>query len=145
MITPSSYTHGHVWSLLHKDPLWLLTIDELDSLPSHTFVHSISGDEHVVSDIIDRETRFGYTAYGLRESQFLTPEGYEAAAVSAAKDHVLDALAHELDQQGVYPYDEEDNPIELLSLADAVVERLIREGVTIPETIRELHRQVDKA
>lgn len=64
----------------------------------------------------------------------MIPEGYELAEVSAAKDHALDALQRELDQQGIGSYD-----IELISLADAVVERLIKEGVVIPDTMCDLN------
>ena len=142
MIIPGSYTHGHAWNLLEEDPLWLLTIDELDSLPSDTVVLSIAGGVHVVSDIIDRDTRFGYTAYGLRESQFLAPEGYDTAEVSTAKDHVYDEVDRELNRQGIDPYSERaDQPSpDLIDLADAIVERLLKEGAVFPETIRELHR-----
>lgn len=71
----------------------------------------------------------------------MLPEGYELAEISAAKDHVMDQLERELERQGIDPYDDEDNPNgpELISLAHAVVERLLREGVTIPDTMCDLN------
>ena len=68
------------------------------------------------------------------------PEGYETTETSHAKDHVRDALEMELDDQGIDPYSERsDQPApDLIDLADAVVERLLKEGVIIPETIRTL-------
>lgn len=66
---------------------------------------------------------------------------YETAETSYAKDHARDALDLELERQGITAFDPEDSPFgpELIDLADAVVERLIKEGVTIPDTIRSLH------
>jgi hypothetical protein len=66
------------------------------------------------------------------------PAGYEPAENSAAKNHAMDALEAELEKQGIDPYDEEAE-IELIDLADAVVEALIRAGVTIPEDISDPH------
>ena len=66
---------------------------------------------------------------------------YELAEISAAKDHVMDAIERELDKQGVNPYPDGDirgGSIELIDLADAVVERLLKEGVTIPDTMLDL-------
>lgn len=65
---------------------------------------------------------------------------YEPAEHSHAKDHAMDALDAELERQGIGTFDPDDNPKgpELIDLADAVVERLIKEGVTIPESIRPL-------
>lgn len=72
----------------------------------------------------------------------MIPEGYELAEVSAAKDHVMFALERELERQGIDPYPDGDirgGSIELIDLADAVVERLLKEGVTIPDTMRGLN------
>ena len=66
------------------------------------------------------------------------PEGYEPQENSFAKNHAMDALEKELEKQGIDPYDE-DGEIELISLADAVVEALIAAGVTIPEGISDPH------
>lgn len=63
------------------------------------------------------------------------PEGYELAEHGAAKDIVLDALEAALTKQGHDPYDDE-NPIELIGPADAVVEALLAVGVTIPENLK---------
>lgn len=71
------------------------------------------------------------------------PEGYEPAENSAAKNHAMDALEAELERQGIDPYpdldDGEDGGIDLINLADAVVESLIKAGVTIPENITDPH------
>lgn len=66
---------------------------------------------------------------------------YETAETSYAKDHARDALDLELERQGVPTFDPDDNPSgpDLIDLADAVVERLIKEGVTIPVSVRSLH------
>lgn len=66
---------------------------------------------------------------------------YEKAETSYAKDHARDALDLELERQGIAPFDPDDNPNgpDLIDLADAVVERLAKEGMTIPDTIRSLH------
>ena len=66
------------------------------------------------------------------------PEGYEPAENSYAKNHAMDALEAELERQGIDPYDE-DSPIELISLSDAVVEALLKVGVTIPEGLTNPH------
>lgn len=69
------------------------------------------------------------------------PEGFEPAEVSFAKDHVHNAIEQELEKQGIDPYSERaDQPSpDLIDLADAVVERLLTEGVTIPASVRRLH------
>lgn len=63
------------------------------------------------------------------------PAGYEPAENSAAKDIVLDALERSLTAQDRDPYDEEYE-IELISLADDVVEALLKVGVVIPEDLK---------
>lgn len=68
----------------------------------------------------------------------IIPEGYEPQENSFAKNHAMDALEAELEKQGIDPYKDEGG-IELIELADAVVEALIRAGVTIPENISNPH------
>lgn len=63
------------------------------------------------------------------------PEGYEPAENSAAKDIVLDALEISLTKQGRDPYVEGEE-IELISLADDVVEALLKAGIAVPETLK---------
>jgi hypothetical protein len=71
------------------------------------------------------------------------PAGYEPAENSNAKNHAMDALEAELERQGIDPYpdidDGEDGGIDLINLADAVVEALIDAGVSIPENISNPH------
>lgn len=51
--------------------VWVLTPDELDSLPDGTLLHSIAGREVIKGEgYIDNDTRGGYLAYGLTEDQF---------------------------------------------------------------------------
>ena len=67
------------------------------------------------------------------------PEGYEYAEVSAAKeavtDLVSDCIYHWLWYAGVeYPENvESENGQDAITVADAIVERLIQGGVKIPE------------
>lgn len=69
------------------------------------------------------------------------PEGYEPAEHSHAKNHAMDALEAELEKQGVEVYaDDDEGGVDLIGLADAVVEALIRAGVTIPEDISNPHK-----
>jgi len=63
------------------------------------------------------------------------PDGYEPAENSAAKDIALDALDASLTKQGHDPH-EEGNEIELISLADDVVEALLKAGITVPESLK---------
>lgn len=71
MVTPKAYTNNNAW-YPEKDPLWLLSPEQLEEVPDGTILHTIMGEEVVVGqDKIDRETRFGYLGYGLRESQFI--------------------------------------------------------------------------
>ena len=56
------------------------------------------------------------------------------AAVIAASNHAQDVIYAEFDRQGVDPYDE-DAHINLEAMAAAVIERLLSEGVVIPDTI----------
>ena len=66
-----------------------------------------------------------------------TTEGYEyePAENAAAKDVAMDALEKALTDQGREPYDEV-YPIELIGLADAVVEALLKVGVIIPDGLQ---------
>ncbi len=64
---------------------------------------------------------------------------YEPAENAAAKDVVMDALEAELYKQGVEVYTDDDNNeggIDLINLADAVVESLLKVGATIPEGLK---------
>lgn len=64
---------------------------------------------------------------------------YEPAENSAAKDVAMDALEAELYRQGVEVYTDDDNNeggIDLINLADAVVESLLKVGATIPEDLK---------
>ena len=63
------------------------------------------------------------------------PEGYELAEHSAAKDIAMESLEASLTKQGRDPYDD-DYEIELIGLADDVVEALIKAGITIPEGLK---------
>lgn len=64
---PESYIRQNSW----KDDLWLLTPMELEVTPKGTIVTSILGDRKIVGhDYLDKDTRFGYTAYGLYPYQF---------------------------------------------------------------------------
>ena len=66
---PKSRRNDNRWTD-EPDPLWLLTLDELATVPEGSVLTSINGDTKVVGmDYIDDDTRFGYTAYGFRDSQ----------------------------------------------------------------------------
>lgn len=67
------------------------------------------------------------------------PEGYEPAEVSHAKNHAHDAIEKALEGCGVDPYPETGG-LDLIHLADAVVEGLLEAGVQIPEGISNPHR-----
>ncbi len=61
------------------------------------------------------------------------PEDYEPYENSAAKDHAMEALEIELHRQDIETDPDERGGVELIGLADAVVEALIKAGLTIPE------------
>jgi hypothetical protein len=64
---PQSFANQNAW----RDDLWLLTETELEVTPQGTVLTSIMGNKAVVGkDRIDKDTRFGYLAYGLYSSQF---------------------------------------------------------------------------
>lgn len=72
MIIPKAWVNDNAWDLDEEDPLWLISPEQLEEIADGTTLHSIMGEEVVVGqDKIDQETRFGYLAYGLRESQFI--------------------------------------------------------------------------
>ena len=57
----------------NPDPfdIWLLTPEEVESLPGGTTITNIFGDTKVVGqDFLELDTRYGYTAHGLLEDQF---------------------------------------------------------------------------
>lgn len=59
-----------LWNSTDPDPLWLLTPAEFDALPDGATLYSIHGERKVKGiDYIDNDTRFGFLAYGQRESQ----------------------------------------------------------------------------
>lgn len=68
-------------------------------------------------------------------------EDYDTLEVSFAKDHVHNELEKELERQGLDPYSEHNNQPspDLIDLADAIVERLIKEGVVFPESVRRMY------
>jgi len=64
---PKSFTNDNQWD----GKQWLLTPEEVDSLPIGTRVVSISGKVGYKGiDKLDKDTRFGYTAWGIYEYQF---------------------------------------------------------------------------
>lgn len=64
---PESFARQNSW----RDDLWLLTEFELEITPPGTVLTSILGDKATVGvDDIDRDTRFGYVAWGLYSTQF---------------------------------------------------------------------------
>lgn len=74
------------------------------------------------------------------------PEGYEPAQNAAAKDHVMEALYEEFEKQGInVDQDEDPNAPEMIGLADAVVEALLKVGVVIPEALESPYTAARKA
>jgi hypothetical protein len=66
---PQSKINRNPWDE-DEDMLWLLTPDELDRVPDGFMLHGIMGDTTVMDEVgPDRDTRFGYVAWGFRESQ----------------------------------------------------------------------------
>lgn len=55
-------------------------------------------------------------------------------AVNHAKEHAYEAILSELEEQGV-DSSSEDFDINIVSLADAIVVRLVENGITIPLNI----------
>jgi hypothetical protein len=66
---PTSKRNGTSWDG-GDDPLWLLTPEEVDQVPDGFVLHGISGERFVMDeDGPDRDTRFGFIAWGFLESQ----------------------------------------------------------------------------
>ncbi len=69
---PTSRQRQQRWSSRHDDPLWLLTPAEFGWLPDGTTLICIDGHRVVKGvDSIDQDTRGGYLAFGLLESQII--------------------------------------------------------------------------
>lgn len=63
---PQSFRNQNTWY-----DLWLLTPEEVKSLPAGTHLTSIMDDVKITGhDYIDLDTRFGYTAWGLHREDF---------------------------------------------------------------------------
>lgn len=77
------------------------------------------------------------------------PEGYEPAQNAAAKDYVMEALYVEFDRQGINTdQDEDPDAPEMIELADAIVEALLKVGVVIPQDLKspyEVRREAQPA
>jgi hypothetical protein len=56
--------------------LWLLTEEELDELPDGTRLLSINGKIEIKNPDLDRDTRFGFLAYGLTD-ELIVEQGLE--------------------------------------------------------------------
>lgn len=73
MFTPKSKINEDPWTLApgsDENPLWLLTEAELKLVPTQTPLHCIDGTTATVgTDRIDNDTRGGYLAYGMLESE----------------------------------------------------------------------------
>ena len=64
---PTSYHRQNAW----MNDLWLLTPEELTTLPAGTTVTSINYEDKITGqDSIDQDTRFGYTAWGVYRKEF---------------------------------------------------------------------------
>lgn len=70
MLNPISRQNRNPWDD-NDDPLWLLTPEELHSITPGTTLTDIHGKRKtfLIGDVLDDDTRFGYTAYGVRESE----------------------------------------------------------------------------
>lgn len=69
------------------------------------------------------------------------PEGYEPSQNAAAKDHVMEALYAEFEKQGISTdADVDENAPDLIDLADAIVESLLKVGVVIPQELESPYR-----
>ncbi len=67
---PRSRENNNRWSDKQTDPLWLLTRDEFDMVPDGTVLVGISGQRKTKGvHYIDQDTRAGYIAWGLLDSQ----------------------------------------------------------------------------
>jgi hypothetical protein len=69
---PKSRQCHNPWCWDDKDLLWLLTLDEFKLLPIGTDIEDICGQKiKTTSDWKDDETRYGYMAYGIKESKLI--------------------------------------------------------------------------
>jgi len=79
MFTPRSKINENVWDEgpgSKENPLWLLTPAELPMVPDQTPLHCVNGSIAIKgTDAIDTDTRKGYLAYGILESQLTNNEG----------------------------------------------------------------------
>lgn len=79
MFTPKSKINLNRWKEepgSEENPLWLLTPAELPMVPAQTTLHCIDGTIAVKGiDNIDTDTRGGYIAYGILESELTNNEG----------------------------------------------------------------------
>jgi len=56
------------WSNEDSNPLWLITKEEFDRLPTGIELECINGKKYVKGiDNIDDDTRYGHLAYGVRD------------------------------------------------------------------------------
>jgi len=60
----------HRWDDKGDNSLWLFTLEELKQIPSGTQLEDIGGHFSTTGvDRIDDDTRFGYSAYGIRNPE----------------------------------------------------------------------------
>ena len=65
---PHSRINQNPWDK-SSDPLWLLTPKEYEQVPNGTPFECISGQQVIKGiDYIDQDSRFGYIAFGWRDS-----------------------------------------------------------------------------
>lgn len=90
LITRKKITHGRsYWSAKDPEKVYLLTVDELNSLPEGTVLSSgFTTKKFIIGkDAIDNDTRGGFTAYGFLESQieleFLDDTKFKSVKFSA--------------------------------------------------------------
>jgi hypothetical protein len=73
---PVTKKNGNAWEDSgDSEPLWLLQPHEWKLLPPDTMVESINREKKRIKELTeaDADTRFGATAWGLRESQLAKP------------------------------------------------------------------------
>ncbi len=69
---PIDFIPTGLWDDEEHDPLRLLTIDEYERVPDGAMLVSINGKAKVKGkDDIDFDTRFGFIAWGFRDSQLV--------------------------------------------------------------------------
>ena len=60
----------HRWDDEGDNSLWLFTLEELTEIPEGTVLEDIGGEFSTKGvDHIDNDTRFGYSAYGIRNPE----------------------------------------------------------------------------